>query len=148
MYTDSGVGQEQFYQKSDNEAAGGTGDDTRSVGNDITITGGREINKLLTFVSFDSTAGGATAGEQIAGFMEFASSDFLTSMPYRVAVNIMLTAIGTATSTAGGDGYTEYNMPSPNGIPISGRTVINTFFTQQDAKTNPDTFIGNVGYLK
>ena len=148
VYTDGGVGPEQFYQKPDNESAGAVAVDTRNIGNSITITGGREINKLLTFVAWDSTAGAATTDELIAGFMEFVSSDFLTSMPYRVAVDPVLAGGEAAAVVMSKDGMTEYTMPNGNGIPIAGRTVINTFYTNRDAKTNPDVFIGNVGFLK
>lgn len=148
VYTDSGVGQEMFYQKPDNESASAIAVDTRSVGNTITITGGREIVKLMTFVGFDATAGAVTTDEHSVGFMEFSSSDFLTSMPYRVSTDPVLTG-GEATAMSGNkDGCSVYDMPPGNGIPIAGRTVINTFYTNRDAKTNPDVFIGNVGYVK
>ena len=148
VYTDAGIGPEQFYQKADNESAGGTTINTRSTGNDITITGGSQINKLATFVAYDATAGACTASEASIGFMEFVSSDFLTSMPYRVVTDPVLVGLGTATSANVQNGMTVYNMPDNNGIPMSGRTVISTFYTNTDAKTNPDVFIGNVGFLK
>ncbi len=56
-------------------------------------------------------------------------------------------SLGATGSTSGGPGHSEYDMGN-DGIPIAGRTVINTFYTQRDGKTNPDVFIGNVGYYK
>ena len=148
VYTDAGVGQEQFYQKPDNESASATGINTRSSGNDITITGGSMINELRTFIAYDATAGACTTDEQSVGFMEFVSSDFLTSMPYRVAVDPVLVGGEAAADASTHNGQAIFKMPSPNGIPMSGRTVISTFYTNTDAKTNPDVFIGNVGFLK
>ena len=148
VYTDSGVGPEQFYQKPANESNTVAAVDNRAVGNDITITGAREINKLYGVLYTNQTANDVTASVHSAGSFEFASSDFLTSMPYRVNAQPVLVGLGTPAIADVGPGIVEYDMPSPNGIPVSGRTVINTFFTNRDATTNVMNFITNVGYLK
>ena len=148
VYTDSGVGQEQFYTKPANESNTVAAVDNRAVGNDITLTGAREINKLYGVLYTNQTANDVTTALQHAGSFEVASSDFLTSMPYRFNAQPILTGIGTPVIAHVGDGIAEYDMPSPNGIPVSGRTVINTFFTNRDATTNVMNFIVNIGYLK
>ena len=148
VYTDSGVGQEQFYQKPANESNTVAAVDSRAVGNDITLTGGREINKLYGILMTNQTANDVTTDLHHAGSFEFASSDFLTSMPYRVNAQPVLVGLGTPCIADVGAGIAEYDMPPGNGIPIAGRTVINTFFTNRDATTNVMNFICNVGYLK
>ena len=135
---------EQFWQKPANETGSGTADNTRTAGGDITITGGREINWLTATVA----VGASLLDQHINGFMEFASSDFLTSLPYRVAVQAMNTGLGATSDANGGAGIIRYNMPVGSGIPIAGRTVINTFFTQRDALGTACTFIGGIGYTK
>ena len=141
--TNSVSAPEQFYQKPTNETTMGTVDNTRTAGNDITITGGREINYLSS--QFSSQKG--LASEHIVGFCEFASSDFLTSMPYRLGVNPLFSGLG-ANASVSGSALTTWSLAG-NGIPIAGRTVINTFFTQNDASgSGDDDFILGVGYIK
>jgi hypothetical protein len=143
VYSDSGVGVEQYYQKPDNESAGGTTIDTRTSGNAITLTGGGTINSLYTLV----TGGTATASEHDVGFMEFSSSDFQTSMPYRVAIQPTATGLGaTASALTGGNGIMEYNLPAGQGIPLDSNVTINTFYTNRDARTGASNFIGCVRY--
>ncbi len=141
---------EQFWQKPDNETAMATAIDTRTAGDDITITGGREINSL-TGNSDSGTS--EVASEQIWGNYEYASADFLTSSPYRVAAQPITIGIGEASNLAeydqAGHGLDVKRMPIGNGIPIAGRTVINNFFTQRDASASIlANFIVGVGYIK
>ncbi len=140
---------EQFWQKPDNETANGTGINARTAGNDITITGGREVNVLC-----GNTVSGTdeVASTHLWGNYEFSSSDFLTSLPYRVAAQPATVGIGVAGDLAlwfrAGKGKDIYNMPIGSGIPISGRTVINNFFTVRDAVAAATSFIVGVGYIK
>ncbi len=140
---------EQYWQKPDNETMTGAAINTRSAGDDITITGGREINKLIVQTVIGTTG---TASEHLWGEFEFASSDFLTSLPYRVTVQPIAAGIGVAGDLAiafqQGKGQNVYNMPLGDGIPIAGRTVINNFFTQRDALAVDGNFIVGVGYVK
>ena len=150
MYdTNSPTMPEQFYQKPDNETASGTTINTRTAGDDITITGGREINYLSIQHSLEATL---TASESMFGFSEFASSDFLTSMPYRVAIqphNVGIGAVGDLALSGPTHGLDVYRLPIGNGIPIAGRTVINTFFTNLATQTtNGGLFLNAVGYIK
>ena len=145
VYSTGAGGTEQFYQRSDNETAGGTTINTRTTGETITITGGSEITSLYTMVS----GGTATASQHDSGFMEFESSDFNTPMPYRVAIQPTATGLGAAANAlTGGNGIMEYNMPQGAGIPIAERCVINTFYTNRDARTGGSNFIGSVRYIK
>ncbi len=144
VYETNGVSApEQFYQKPANETTMGTGDNTRTAGNDITITGGREVNYLSCQVGTQV----GVASEHIVGFCEFSSSDFLTSMPYRLGVSPVFSGLGANHSVSGVE-LTTWSLGG-GGIPIAGRTVINTFFTQNDASGSADDdFILGVGYIK
>ncbi len=149
VYSDQGANQpEQFWQKPLNESATGTLIDTRSAGNDITITGGAEINWLVNIVGLHSAV---VASEHINGFSEFVSSDFQTSFPYRVqvtGVNFGIGETGNLPDGNAGAGIKRYNMPIGQGIPIAGRTVIQNFFTQRDAINAAGFFLNSVGYIK
>ncbi len=149
VYSDQGANQpEQFYQKPLNESATGTVINTRSAGNDITITGGAEINWLTAIVGLHSAV---VASEHLNGAAEFVSSDFQTSMPYRVqvtAVNFGIGETGNLPDGNAGAGIKRYQMPIGQGIPIAGRTVINTFFTNRDAVNAAGFFCLGVGYIK
>ncbi len=150
VYSDQGANQpEQFWQKPLNESPTGTAIDTRAQGNDITITGGAEINWLTNIVGLHNTI---VASEHINGFAEYVSSDFQTSFPYRVQVTANNTGIGESGNLPDGNagaGIKRYQMPIGQGIPIAGRTVINTFFTNRDEiATNAGFFCLGVGYIK
>jgi len=143
VYSEAGVGTEQFYQKPDNESVGGTTADTRTGGNTITVTGGGQINSLYAVV-----AGGAvTASQADIGFMEFQSSDFQTAMPYRVAIQPSSCGLGAnANQLTGGTGLAQFNVPS--GIPMDDNCTINTFYTNRVVKTGASNFIGCVRYTR
>ncbi len=149
VYSDQGANQpEQFWQKPVNESATGTLIDTRSAGNDITITGGSEINWLTNVVGLMSAV---VASEHINGEAEYVSSDFQTAFPYKVqvtGVNFGIGETGNLPDGNAGAGIKRYNMPIGQGIPIAGRTVINTFFTNRDANNAAGFFCLGVGYIK
>ena len=143
VYSESTVGTEMFYQKPDNETAGSIAIDIRTAGNTITVTGGGFINALYVLV----TDAGRIASEHDVGFMEFQSSDFQTSMPYRVAIQPSATGLGaTASSQSGGDGIMEYTLPPGQEIPLNSNVTINTFYTNRDAVAVGSNFIGCVRY--
>jgi len=139
---------EIFYQKPANEFVGGTtsGSRTTSVAA-MTITGGREIIMLIT----QAVQTAAAADESVGGFMEFSSSDFLTSMPYRVAVQPGFTPAGAAGDIAAtnyGPGIKIYNFPIGKGISIAGRTVIDLAYTTSTPNNTGCNLVGGVGYIK
>ena len=142
--TDPVSAPEQFWQKAATGTTMGTADNTRTAGDAITITGGREINWLTNTVAVTTSL----LSEHLNGFMEFASSDFLTSLPYRIQATQAVASLGATGSMDGGAGIKRFNMPIGKGIPIAGRTVVNTFFTQRDALAVGGIFVGGLGYIK
>ena len=139
---------EQYWQKPVNESATGTTINTRAAGNDITITGGAEINYLISILGLHGTV---VASEHLNGASEFVSSDFQTSFPYRVqvtGVNFGIGETGNLPDGNAGSGIKRHNMPIGQGIPIAGRTVISTFFTNRDAVNAAGFFVNSVGYIK
>jgi len=147
VYDDSGAGGlEQFWQSGTGvPTATALTIDTATAGADITITGGREINKLTCNMQIGTTS---TASQNLWGRFDFSSSDFLTSMPFRVSAQPITVGIGAtgdlAIANQGGLGINIWNC----NIPIAGRTVINTSFVQRDALTVAGSFVHGVGYLK
>ena len=149
VYSDQGSTlPEQFWQKPDNESATGTAINTRSAGNTITITGGAEINWLVSIVGLHAAV---VSAEHLNGVAEFVSSDFQTAFPYKVQVTSVNTGIGETGNLPdmnAGAGIKRYNMPIGQGIGIAGRTVIDNFFTQRDALGGAGFFLNSVGYIK
>jgi len=148
VYTTGALGTQQYYQKVVNETAGGTVINTRTVGGTITITGGTRINHLMCTIGHDANAGSAVASEHGVGFVEFSSSDFRTAMPYRVAVQPYASGLGATASSLSGPGIADYKLPPGHEIPIEGRVVVDTFYTNRDTKAVADVFICGVGFLK
>jgi len=139
---------EQFYQKPDNEFVGSGTDGTRVTSvSAMTITGGREINMFILQVVLQASA----LSEQVFGFMEFSSSDFLTSMPYRMAYSGSSAGVGVAGGEATvntGKGIQIYNLPIGKGVPIAGRTVLDLAITTFDGNATGPSAVGGVGYIK
>ena len=139
---------EIFWQKPANEFAGGTTSGSRTTSPAaMTITGGREISHLVCQVVQQVAA----ADESVGGFLEFSSSDFLTSMPYRVAVQPGFTPLGEAEALANtdyGPGIQIYTMPFGKGIPIAGRTVIDLAYTTSTPNNTGANVVGGVAYIK
>ncbi len=147
VYTDSGVGQQQFFQKPDNESNSIAAVDSRATGNQITITGASQINQLIGFFCSNQTAGDMLPSQHFAGVWEFSSSDFDTPFPYRMGKTLGLSGLGVA-NTSSNEGMMRVMMSDGNGIPVSSRTTIDTFYTNRDATANIMNFIHNVGFLK
>ena len=135
---------EYYYQRGATSTQGGTVDNTRTAGADITITGGAEIVMLINTIGVTTSV----LNDQINGFHEYASSDFQTSFPYRVQVTQAFASIDALSSIDGGAGIKIFKMPIGQGIPIAGRTVISTFYTQRDTMAVGCQFNHCVGYIK
>ncbi len=139
---------EQFYQKPDNEFVGSATAGTRVTSPAaMTITGGREINMFILQVVLQAAA----LSEQVFGFMEFSSSDFLTSMPYRMAYSGSATNVGASGDLSAvdtGEGIMIYRLPLGKGVPIAGRTVIDLAITTFDGNATGPSAVGGVGYIK
>ena len=144
VYSDQSTNMPQyFYQRGATASTSGTADNARTVGVDITLTGGAEIVQLINTVGITTNAPSIT----VSGFHEYSSSDFQTSFPYRVQVQPIVQSVGASGTTDGGAGIKIFKMPIGQGIPIAGRTVINTFFTQRDVLTGC-LFNHCVAYIK
>ena len=145
VYSDQGAtSPEMFFQRGATATGGGTAINTRTEGAVITLTGGREITQLINTVAVQTSL----LDQHINGFIEYQSSDFQTSFPYRVQVTQMVSSLGATNSSDGGAGIKIFKMPIGQGIPIAGRTVIQSFFTQMDALTVAPFFNSCVGYIK
>ena len=145
VYSDQGTTAPQmYYQRGATATGGGTAINTRTEGAVITLTGGREITHLINTVAVQTSL----LSEHISGFIEYQSSDFQTSFPYRVQVTQMVASLGATGSADGGAGIKIFKMPVGQGIPIAGRTVIQSFFTQMDAMAVAPFFNSCVGYIK
>ncbi len=145
VYSDQGTNMPQyFYQRGATASTSGTADDARTAGADITLTGGAEIIQLINTIGITLSAPSIHA----CGFMEYSSSDFQTSFPYRVQVQQIVESVSASGSTDGGAGIKIFKMPIGQGIPIAGRTVINTFMTQRDAVGTGFLFNHCVAYIK
>ena len=136
-------GQEMFYSKPDNETDTGTTANTRTAGNTITITGGREITDLYGAV-VNTTL---TVSESICGTFAFESPDFQTNAPYRISVQPAAGPLGATTSTLL-IALTHRHFPDGYGIPISRNTTINNFYTNRVLFTTAGDFIVGVGWVK
>ena len=139
---------EIFYQKPANEFIGGTTSGARVTSPAaMTITGGREIVQLRCQVNQTAMA----PDEGIGGFMEFSSSDFLTSMPYRVATDqawVSTGATGDIAAPSWNKGLQVYTFPFGKGIPIAGRTVIDLAYTTSTPNNTGANVVGGVAYIK
>ena len=147
IYSTTGTnGSESYYTRPSSATAGGTAINTRTTqGNDMTITGGNEITALYTVVS----GAVATASQHDAGYAEFTSPDFNTSMPYRVAVQPTFTGLGAAANAVtGGGGIMKYEMPRGQGIPLADKVTITSYYTNRDLRTGASNFINFVRYTK
>ncbi len=147
VYTEGGVGAQQYYQKPNDETTAGITANLRNSGNDITLTGGGMINALYLATGGNATY---TASEHCYGFGEFVSSDFAnTSMPYRVASQPDLAGLGATASelTGGAPGIAQYKLPPGQEIPLDSNVTINTFWTNVDVHTTSGyNFIHGVRY--
>ncbi len=143
VYTDGGVGQQQFSNTPDTSTVGGTTVDTRTTLNTLTITGASEINQLMGWVGI----GASTLSIHGQGFFEYSSSDFLTPMPYRVANSAWLAGLGLNANLLG-NGMHQYVIPNGQGVPVSSRTTIDMFYTNEDAVGTGSDVLGGVGFLK
>ena len=147
--TNPPTAQEQFYAKAANEFTGGTVQSSRTTSvAALTITGGRMINMWIIQVL--QTA--AVASEHVWGFVEYSSSDFLTSMPQRMAFAPTAVAVGAAGDLASCDtsntgGLKIYKLGN-SGVPIAPRCVIDFAITIQDAVAAGANVTMGVGFLK
>ena len=131
VYSTSSTGQQQYWNTPDSISTGGTTIDTRTTLNTITITDGREITSLGMVVT-PTTAAASTLD---VGEAEFTSSDFQVPFPYKFPIAPSFSGLGAAAAQlTNPNGLSRQKFPAGHGIPLSPRALINSFYTNRDAK--------------
>jgi len=131
MYSTGSTGQEQYWDTPDSISTGGTTIDTRTTLNTITITNGIEITSLGMVV----TPTTAAASTHDVGEAEFNSSDFQTPFPQKFPIAPAFTGLGAAANNLTNPaGLSQQRFPAGEGIPIAARCLVNSFYTNRDAK--------------
>jgi hypothetical protein len=131
IYSTGSTGQQQFWNTPDAISTGGTVIDTRTTLNTVTITEGREITSLGVVV----TPTTAAASTHDVGEVEFASSDFQVPFPYKFPIAPSFAGLGAAAAQqTNPNGLSRQNYPAGEGIPIAPRCLVNSFYTNRDAK--------------
>ena len=131
MYSTGSTGQEQYWDTPDSISTGGTTIDTRTTLNTITITNGVEITSLGMVV----TPTTAAASTHDVGEAEFNSSDFQTPFPQKFPIAPSFSGLGSAAaSLTNPAGLSQQRFPAGEGIPIAARCLVNSFYTNRDAK--------------
>ena len=131
VYSTGSTGQQQYWNTPDAVSTGGTTINTRTSLNTITITDGREITSLGVVV----TPTTAAASTHDVGEVEFQSSDFQVPFPYKFPIAPSFSGLGSAAAQlTNPNGLSRQKFPSGHGIPLSPRALINSFYTNRDAK--------------
>ena len=131
VYSTGSTGQQQYWNTPDSISTGGTTIDTRTTLNTITITDGREITSLGMVV----TPTTAAASTHDVGEAEFTSSDFQVPFPYKFPIAPSFSGLGSAAAQlTNPNGLSRQKFPAGHGIPLAPRALINSFYTNRDAK--------------
>ena len=131
VYSTASTGQQQYWNTPDALSIGGTVINTRTTLNTITITDGREITSLGVVVAPTTAA----ASTHDVGEIEFQSSDFQVPFPYSFPIAPSFAGLGgAAAQLTNPKGLSHQKFPSGHGIPLSPRALINSFYTNRDAK--------------
>ena len=133
LYSTASTGQEQYWDTPDSISTGGTTINTRTTLNTITITNGIQITSLGMVV----TPTTAAASTHDVGEAEFNSSDFQTPFPQKFPIAPSFTGLGSAANNLTNPaGISQQRFPPGEGIPlpINGRCLVNSFYTNRDAK--------------
>jgi len=131
IYSTGSTGRQQYWQTPDALSTGGTVINTRQTLNTITITEGQEITSLGMMVAPTTAA----ASTHDCGEAEFASSDFSVPFPYKFPIAPSFAGLGAAAAQlTNPNGLSRQKFPSGHGIPIAPRCLINSFYTNRDAK--------------
>ena len=131
VYSTGPTGRQQYWNTPDSLSTGGTTINTRTTLNTITITEGREITSLGMLVAPTTAA----ASTHDVGEAEFASSDFSVPFPYKFPIAPSFAALGAAAAqSTNPNGISRQKFPAGHGIPIAPRCLVNSFYTNRDAK--------------
>ena len=131
VYSTSSTGAQQYWNTPDALSTGGTTINTRTTLNTITVTDGREITSLNTLVAPTTAA----ASTHDCGEIEFQSSDFQVPFPYSFPIQPSFAGLGAAAAQQTNPiGLSRQRFPSGHGIPLAPRALVNSFYTNRDAK--------------
>ena len=131
LYSTGSTGSEQYYDTPDSVSTAGTTINTRTTLNTTTITNGVEITSLGMVV----TPTTAAASTHDVGEAEFTSSDFQVPFPYKFPIAPSFSGLGAAAQQATNPtGLSQQRYPAGHGIPIAARCLVNSFYTNRDAK--------------
>ena len=145
VYATGNTGRQQFWNTPDSVSTGGTTINTRTTLNTITVTEGREITSLGMTV----TPTTAAASTHDVGEAEFTSSDFQVPFPYKFPIAPSFSGLGAAAAQlTNPQGLAVANYPAGHGIPIAPRCLINSFYTNRDAKGAGSTVMPFVSFTR
>jgi len=131
LYSTGSTGREQYWDTPDSVSSGGTTINTRTTLNTTTITNGVEITSLGMTV----TPTTAAASTHDVGEAEFTSSDFQVPFPYKFPIAPSFSGLGAAAAQLTNPaGLSQQRYPAGHGIPIANRCLVNSFYTNRDAK--------------
>lgn len=131
VYSTGMTGQQQYWDTPDSLSTGGTTVNTRTTLNTITITEAREITSLNILVAPTTAA----ASTHDTGEAEFSSSDFSVPFPYKFPIAPSFAGLGAAAAQlTNPTGLSRQKFPPGHGVPVQPRCLINSFFTNRDAK--------------
>tara|TARA_R110000751_G_scaffold122494_3_gene223130 strand:- start:123 stop:950 length:828 start_codon:yes stop_codon:yes gene_type:complete len=131
VYSTGATGQQQYWNTPDALSTGGTVINTRTTLNTITITDGREITSMNALVAPTTAA----ASTHDVGEIEFQSSDFQVPFPYSFPIAPSFSGLGAAAAQqTNPNGLSRQKFPAGHGVPLAPRALINSFYTNRDAK--------------
>jgi len=144
-YSTTTTGPQTYWQTPESISTGGTTIDTRTTGSQITLTDAVEISSVNAVV----TPTTAAASTHDVGEFEMQSSDFLVPFPYKFPIAPSYSGLGAAAGQpTNANGQSWFKFPSGQGIPTAQRCLINTYYTNRDAKGVGSKFMGFVSFVK
>ena len=91
----------------------------------------------------------AAASTHDVGEAEFTSSDFQVPFPYKFQIAPSFAGLGAAAAQlTNPQGLAVANYPAGHGIPIAPRCLINSFYTNRDAKGAGSTVMPFVSFTR
>ncbi|HEY4681175.1 MAG TPA: hypothetical protein VIH04_07925 [Nitrosarchaeum sp.] len=140
--TDSPREPEKFWMKPNDETATSTTTGIKTVGGTMQITAGSSSCTITDLWALPYVAGTVTVSESLYGIFEFQSNDFNDAMPLRMAVQPMGAGLNTV--------CLHMLKMARRSVwkPTKPTTLIQTYFTLDEAQTAAQAFIGGVGYIK
>ena len=130
---------EHFYRLPQNETSTGTSA-TQISGEDVTINDGTYLEGLYPVV----TPAVVTASESYIGYMSVSSNDFGNSMPLKVPVQPISTALGSHVSV----GISKLPHYANIHMPMKTSCLISHTYTQEEALTAAGNFLVGYEYVK